>query len=73
MDIILVFPLKQGIGGAALASVIGMMIQVLVASSHFLSKKNELRFIMPHRILNSMKNIVTAGILSFSMNLQMGL
>ena len=65
MDIILVFPLKQGIGGAALASVIGMMIQVLVASSHFLSKKNELRFIMPHRILNSMKNIVAAGIPSF--------
>lgn len=65
MDIVLVFPLKQGIGGAALASVVGMLIQVLVASSHFLSKKNELRFIMPHRILNSMKNIVTAGIPSF--------
>lgn len=65
MDIILVFPLKQGIGGAALASVIGMLIQVLVASSHFLSKKNGLRFIMPHRILNSMKNIVAAGIPSF--------
>ena len=65
MDIVLVFPLNQGIGGAALASVIGMLIQVLVASSHFLSKKNELRFIMPHRLLNSMKNIVTAGIPSF--------
>ena len=65
MDIVLVFPLKQGIGGAALASVVGMLIQVLVASSHFLSKKNELRFIMPHRILNSMKNIVIAGIPSF--------
>ena len=65
MDIVLVFPLKRGIGGAALASVIGMLIQVLVASSHFLSKKNELRFIMPHRILYSMKNIVTAGIPSF--------
>lgn len=65
MDIVLVFPLKQGIGGAALASVVGMLIQVLVASSHFLSKKNGLRFIMPHRILNSMKNIVAAGIPSF--------
>lgn len=65
MDIVLVFPLKQGIGGAALASVIGMLIQVLVASSHFLSKKNGLCFIMPHRILNSMKNIVAAGIPSF--------
>ena len=65
MDIVLVFPLKQGISGAALASVIGMLIQILVASSHFLSKKNELRFIMPHRLLNSMKNIVTAGIPSF--------
>lgn len=50
MDIVLVFPLKQGISGAALASVIGMLIQILVASSHFLSKKNELRFIMPHRL-----------------------
>lgn len=65
MDIVLVFPLKQGISGAALASVIGMLIQILVASSHFLSKKNELRFIMPHRLLNSMKNNVTAGIPSF--------
>lgn len=65
MDIVLVFPLKQGISGAALAPVIGMLIQILVASSHFLSKKNELRFIMPHRLLNSMKNIVTAGIPSF--------
>ena len=65
MDIVLVFPLKQGISGAALASVIGMLIQILVASSHFLSKKNELRFTMPHRLLNSMKNIVTAGIPSF--------
>lgn len=65
MDIVLVFPLKQGISGAALASVIGMLIQILVASSHFLSKKNELRFIMPHRLLNSMTNIVTAGIPCF--------
>lgn len=65
MDIVLVFPLKRGIGGAALASVIGMLIQVLVASSHFLSKKNGLHFIKPHRILHSMKNIVTAGIPSF--------
>ncbi len=65
MDIVLVFPLKQGIGGAALASVIGMLIQVLVASSHFLTKKNGLRFIKPHSLLHSMKNIVTAGIPSF--------
>lgn len=42
MDIVLVFPLKCGIGGAALASMIGMIIQVLVASSHFFSKKNVL-------------------------------
>lgn len=65
LDIVLVFPLKRGIGGAALASVIGMLIQVLVASSHFLSKKNGLQFIKPHRIIHSMKNIVTAGIPSF--------
>ncbi len=42
LDIVFVFPLNMGIAGAALASVIGMVIQVLVVATHFLSEKNGL-------------------------------
>ena len=38
LDIVFVFPLQMGIGGAALASVIGMVVQVLVGISHFIGK-----------------------------------
>lgn len=39
LDIVFVFPLQMGIGGAALASVLGMVIQVLVGLSHFSAVK----------------------------------
>ncbi len=42
LDIVFVFPLQMGIAGAAFASALGMLLQVLVGGSHFLSKKNEI-------------------------------
>lgn len=65
LDIVFVFPLQMGIGGAALASVIGMVIQVVVGISHFFSKKNELRFIKPKHVLSSIGQIINNGIPSF--------
>lgn len=65
LDIVFVFPLHFGIGGAALASVIGMVIQVAIGSTHFISKKNGLYFVKPHHILSSIKLIVVNGIPSF--------
>lgn len=65
LDIIMVFPLQMGIGGAALASVIGMTIQVIVGGTHFLSKKNELKPASPEKWLAGMKNIMVSGIPSF--------
>lgn len=38
LDIVFVFPLQMGIGGAALASAIGMVIQVMVEISHFFNE-----------------------------------
>lgn len=35
LDIIFVFPMHMGMGGAAFASVLGMTIQVIVGGSHF--------------------------------------
>lgn len=65
LDITFVFPLHMGIGGAALASAIGMIIQVAVASTHFISKKNKLKFVMPANIGKSVLKITGNGIPSF--------
>lgn len=42
LDIIFVFPCNIGIGGAALASVLGMVVQVTVGTTHFFSRKTDL-------------------------------
>lgn len=65
LDIVLVFPIQMGIGGAALASVIGMIVQVIVASTHFLSAKNGLKLIRPKYVGSSIINIIGNGIPSF--------
>ncbi len=65
LDIVMVFPLQMDIGGAALASVIGMTIQVIVGGTHFLSKKNGLKPARPEKWLAGMKNIMVSGIPSF--------
>lgn len=65
LDIVMVFPLQMGIGGAALASVIGMTIQVIVGGTHFLSKKNGLKPARPEKWLTGIKNIMISGIPSF--------
>ncbi len=65
LDIVFVFPIQMGIGGAALASVIGMIVQVIVASTHFLSSKNGLKLIRPKYVGSSIINIIGNGIPSF--------
>lgn len=65
LDIVFVFPLQMGIGGAALASVLGMVIQVIVGVSHFFSSKNQLKFIKPKHIFSSVGQIIGNGIPSF--------
>ncbi len=65
LDIVFVFPLHMGIGGAALASMIGMVIQVLVAGSHFVSAKNGLYLIRPNQVCSGVKKIISNGIPSF--------
>lgn len=65
LDIVFVFPMQMGIGGAALASAIGMVIQVLVGITHFFSKKNKLKLIRPKHVASSVAQIVGNGIPSF--------
>lgn len=49
---------------AALASVLGMVIQVIVGVAHFFSSKNQLKFIKPKRVFSSIGQIIGNGILS---------
>ena len=65
LDIVFVFPMQMGIGGAALASAIGMVIQVLVGITHFFSRKNKLKFIRPKHVVSSVIQIIGNGIPSF--------
>ena len=65
LDIVFVFPVHMGIGGAALASAIGMVIQVLVGITHFFSGKNKLKFIRPKHVASSIAQIIGNGIPSF--------
>ncbi len=65
LDIVFVFPCNMGIGGAALASVLGMIVQVAVGSTHFFSRKNGLKFIKPKHIIPSVGQIIGNGISSF--------
>lgn len=65
LDIFFVFPCNIGIGGAALASVLGMVVQVTVGTTHFFSRKNGLKFIKPKHIISSAGQIIGNGISSF--------
>lgn len=65
LDIVFVFPCQMGIGGAALASVLGMAVQVTVGVTHFFSRKNGLKFIRPKHIFQSVGQITGNGIPSF--------
>lgn len=65
LDIVFVFPCSMGIGGAALASVLGMVVQVTVGITHFFSRKNGLKFIKLKHVFSSVGQIVGNGISSF--------
>lgn len=57
MDYILMFPLKMGMKGAALATAISPIVGILICSLHFLSEQNSIRFriMRPsvHRLIHS--------------------
>lgn len=82
LDIVFVFPLKMGMAGAAIASVIGTTTTFLILILHFFSKKNGLKFRLRGFSLSFAGNIfkngftsflleVTAGLVMFVFNLQL--
>lgn len=60
-DWFFVFPMGWGMFGAALATVLGMIIQFVILCSHFCSKKCGLRIVKPLRPLRAFRNILLTG------------
>lgn len=61
-DWFFVFPLGLKIEGAALATVLGTLIQFLIMLFHFFSKKNTLRIIKIKKFFKKTKKIILIGI-----------
>ena len=65
LDYVFVYPLQMGMQGAALATVIGSMLTVLILLTHFLSSKNQLRFSLKSVRIVYVRDIFVNGFTSF--------
>ena len=61
-DWVFCFPLRMGMTGAALATVLGTCVQLLIMCSHFISKKCTLRFVKPNHIAPAIRQTLSIGI-----------
>ena len=72
-DYVFVFTCKMGIFGAGLATAIGAVISFVVLLSHFFSKKNTLKFVVPTHFFNKTKQICVTGFSTFFIDIAMGI
>lgn len=61
-DVVLVFPLKMGMQGAALATVCGSLVQTLILVAYILLGKTSLHIAKPYKWLTAIKNITELGV-----------
>ena len=71
-DYVFVFPMDMGIYGAGLATAISPCISLLIMLTHFISKKNTIRFAKPSGFLTKIKNITVQGFSVFIVDIAMG-
>lgn len=72
-DYIFIFILDMGPFGGGLATTLGAAISVGVMCTHFLSKKNTLRFAMPRFLRRGLWKITITGFPSFFVDVAMGI
>lgn len=73
LDIVFVSPLGMGMSGAALATVIGTSLTVLILIAHFFTKKNGLRLNFKGIKPAHLKNITVSGFASFLIEITEGI
>ncbi len=72
-DYLLVFVADMGAGGAGLATAMGQFIAVCVLLTHFIGKKNTLRFVKPVGFLRAVGNMVKVGFPTFVIDMAVAL
>lgn len=72
LDYIFVYPMNMGMKGAALATVLGSALTVLILCTHFFTKKNQLRITLNGFRISFLKNIITNGFTSFVIEVASG-
>ena len=72
-DYVLVFVVDMGIEGAGLATALGQVLAVLVMSTHFFSRKNNLRLVRPVKFLYFTRRILTTGFATFVTDVAIGI
>lgn len=72
-DYFFVFVLDMGIMGAGIATVMGPVFSLLVMLTHFISKKNTLRFVKPVNLFSMLKSICVTGFSTFFIDVAMGI
>ena len=73
LDYIFVFPLKMGMYGAGLATVLSYIVSALILMTHFISKKNTLRFTFNCIKQDYFIRIIKSGIPSFFIEMSTGI
>lgn len=73
LDILFVYPLKMGMAGASIASVLGSGITISILLFHFRSKSNGLHFSLQGFSFSYVKNIFANGFTSFLVDITSGI
>ena len=72
-DYFFVFTCDMGVFGAGLATAIGSLISFLILMSHFISKKNTLKFVKVENFYLKLKKIIVTGFSTFFIDVAMGI
>lgn len=72
-DYVFVFPCNMGVYGAGLATAVGSCISFAVMLTHFLGKKNTLRFVRVSHLPGKLRQITVTGFSTFFIDVAMGI
>lgn len=72
-DYVFVFPCNMGVYGAGLATAAGSCISFAVMLTHFLGKKNTLRFVRVSHLPGKLRQITVTGFSTFFIDVAMGI
>lgn len=72
-DYFFVFVLDEGIMGAGIATAMGSVFSLAIMLTHFLGKRNSIRFVKPTSFLRKTRSVLTTGFSTFFIDVAMGI